>query len=76
MRIVIIGAGAAGMAACRELIFLSGSSDHDKGSSDSKLHITLISAENCYPYYRPSLSKFCQPDTAADITKFYLQKPD
>ena len=61
------------MSACRELTLLCSDSSY---YNQKEMNITIMSNENHYPYYRPSLSKFCKPGEPLDITKHYLQKSD
>lgn len=65
LRIVIIGASAAGLTAAQEA---------RKVSADAG--ITLVSEEKHLPYHRPSLTELIGDETVEKRANFYLQKEE
>ncbi|HOW50580.1 MAG TPA: FAD-dependent oxidoreductase [bacterium] len=63
MKVVIIGASAAGLTAAQEARKISATAD-----------ITLVSEEKHLPYHRPSLTELIGDDTVEKRASFYLQK--
>jgi len=65
VKVVIIGASAAGLTAAQEARKVSANAD-----------ITLVSEEQHLPYHRPSLTELIGDDTVEKRTNFYLQKDE
>ncbi len=63
LRIVIIGASAAGLSAAQEA-----------RKTDPTADITLVSEEEHLPYHRPSLTERIGDDTVEQRPNFYLQR--
>ena len=63
--IVIVGASAAGNSAAKEI-----------RSVNSHVHITMLSDEERYPYYRPYLTELIANDKVVEKPGFFLNKKE